>query len=456
LRGSNMSTGNKSVNHKKTVLWNLLMCVLMIAGAVLVPYLSEGGQALHPVYLGLTVVLSVGAAFFAVIFEPKVSEGFLFWLIPLVYIISIAFLLLFDNPFTFPFWTFGGLLILCAFKLRYGMLLNVFLLFIIGSMQTKLLSEVLLVQVVCLVLFGFVMPHAKAWKDAVNILISIAAVLVSVRIVCYFTMDRETLTNDIFSVTIVYAIVVSVVLLLSKVLQETILLQEQTEHFDFLEELAAGAEEQDANVSEYIALTEGYKEDITSENVFVPELPVKNKAEDESLYMQLEELATESAPLLEQFSQKFPKAFLHVRRVAYFASEVAERLDDVNTTLVKCGGYYHEIGRLRGEKSVESTLSVAKEAGFPVVLQDVLREHTVGGEKPTSKEAALVLLTDNICGMCEHLKKTQKGTILITKVIDRALNLRLAKGDLSKSGLSAMELSVILNTMAEVIKEEMF
>ncbi len=463
MRGSSMSIGKRSNRSKKTLFWNVLMFILMMGGAVLVPYLRESGQVIAPTYLISAAALALGAAVYAFVFEDKASEGFSFWMIPLVYIISVAFLMLFDRPFTFPFWTFGGMLILCALKLRYGMFLNIFLLFIIGSFQTTLVSEVLIIQVLCLILFGFVMPRAKSWKDAVNIMISVAAVLVSVRIICYFIMERESLTNDIFCVAIVYAVVICAVLLLSKGLQETVLLQEQNESFEFLEELAAGAEEQDANVSEYIAMTEGNAEAKTAYGAEKLHMTVDSmfdyrmeKEKDEELTARLEDLCEESAPLLEKFAGKYPKAFLHARRVAFFAAEVAEHLDSVNTALVKCGGYYHEIGRLRGEKSLENTLTVAKEENFPMDLQDVLREHTVDGDKPTSREAALLLLTDNVCGMCEHLKKTQKGKILVEKVIDSALKLRLKKGDLNLSGLTAGELSVIRNTMADVIKEDMF
>ena len=190
----------------------------------------------------------------------------------------------------------------------------------------------------------------------------------------------------------------------------------------------------------------------------VPNLAVYlgKRVENEALTGQLETLCDEMHPLLERFSKKFPHAFLHVRRVALFAAEVAEQMNDVNTALVKCGGYYHEIGRLYGEKSLANTLEVAKDEDFPKELREVLREHTVDGDKPTSKEAALLLLTDNICGMCEHLKKTQKGKIVIVKVIEKAINLRLTKGDLNYSGLTAADLAVIRNTMAEVIKEDMF
>lgn len=435
------------------------MLILMIGSAVLVPCLKEGEQTPEPLYLLLAGVLACGAAVFVCRFEARACESYLFWLVPLVYMISVAFLLLFDQPFAFPFWTFGGMFLLCAFKLRYGMFLNIFLLYVLGSMQTNLVTEVLIVQLLCLLLFGFVMPYAKSWKDAVNILVSVAAVLISVRLVCYFTMDRTSLTNDIFCVVVVYTIVVCAVLLLARVFRETAYMQAQAESFDFLEELAAGTEWQDANVSEYIEMTEG--DTVSNSQGFEKSIlttagTVEITGMSEADSLQLQELADESSPLLERFAQKYPKAFLHARRVAVFATEVAERMEGVHTTLVTCGGYYHEIGRMRGEKTLENTLAVAAENDFPMALQNVLRGHTVDGDKPASKEAALILLTDNICGMCEHLKKTQKGKILVVKVIEKAINLRLSKGDLNYSSLTAGDLTIIRNTMAEIIKEDMF
>lgn len=454
-----MSKVNFGYTSKKTVLWSVIMFLLMMGSAVAVPFLKEGGQAIQHLYLILAGCLALFAAVFVCMFETRACDSYLFWLIPLAYLISVAFLLLFDRPFTFPFWTFAGIFVLCGFKLRYGMFLNVFLLFVLGSMQTKLVSEVLIVQLLCLLLFGFVMPNAKSWKDTVNILISVAAVLVSVRIVCYFTMDRTSLTNDIFSVAVVYAIVVCASVLLARAFRETAYMQGQTESFEFLEELAAGAELQDVSVSEYIAMTEGdafSETPLYTRKSFDEVQAVDNTRMDADELMRLDTLCEEDAPLLTRFSQKFPKAFLHARRVAVFAAEVAERMEGVNVSLVRCGGYYHEIGRLKGEKNLTNTLSVAGEEQFPVALQEVLRGHTVDGDKPASKEAALLLLTDNICGMCEHLKKTQKGKIVIVKVIEKAINLRLTKGDLSYSGLTAGDLTVIRNTMAEIIKEDMF
>ncbi len=429
------------------------MIGLMIGSALLIPFLKESGQAMHRMYVLFSVLLSLFAAVYALLFERKTSEGVMFWLIPLVFVISVAFLMVFDAPMTFPFWTFGGLLILCAFRLRYGMFLNIYLLFIIGSMQTEPLTEVLLIQFMCLLLLGMVMPYAKTWKDGINILISVAAVLVSVRIICYFSMEKTAIVEDIFSVAIVYAIVISAVLLLSKALRDNVILSEANDKFDFLEELAAGVEELDEEA--YRFMTEESQQEAMAafmEQEEETDIPVM----EEDISEQLEQLCLPEAPLLVELSERFPKAYLHARRVAFFASEVAEYMDGVDELLVKCAGFYHEIGKIRGNKTLEGTLLVAQEQQFPDRLIRVLREHTINGDKPTSKEAALVMLTDNICGMCEHLRKTQSGRILVAKVIDRAINLRVTKGDLNQSGLTVKDISVMQNTMEEVIKEDMF
>ncbi len=428
------------------------MIGLMIGSALLVPFLKESGQAMHRMYIPFAVLLSVFAAGYAFLFERKTSEGVMFWLIPLAFVISVAFLMVFDAPMTFPFWTFGGLLILCAFRLRYGMFLNIYLLFIIGSMQEAPFTEVLLIQFICLLLLGMVMPYAKSWKDGINVLISVAAVLVSIRIICYFSMEKTAIVEDIFSVAVVYTIVISAVLLLSKALRDSVILSEANDNFDFLEELAAGVE--DLEEESYHFITEETKQEALA--AFMEQEEAVFPVMEEDISEQLEQLCLPEAPLLVELSERFPKAFLHARRVALFASEVAEYMEGVDELLVRCAGFYHEIGKLRGTKTLEGTLLVAQEQQFPERLIQVLREHTINGDKPTSKEAALIMLTDNICGMCEHLRKTQSGKILVAKVIDRAINLRVTKGDLNQSGLTVKDISVMQNTMEEVIKEDMF
>ncbi|MBQ9768265.1 MAG: HD domain-containing protein [Lachnospiraceae bacterium] len=460
------------------------MIALMMGSAVLIPHLRESEETVATTYYVFAAVLSVGAAAYAFLFERKVSEGMLFWLLPLAYVISVALLLLVEAPLVLPFWCFGGILLLSAFKIRYAVLLNYYLLFLIGSTGSQVTKEALVMQVLCLLLLGFVMPLVKKWTDAVNVIISVIALLVSVRIIFFFTAKQEILDDDIFGIALVYVVIILAATLFSRMLQSNTAQTNEPQNFDFLEELAASAEVQDAELLQEMEAEQSVEEKFAtvldtnwaeveasvSETAETEELVTYTEASaedttavdravtesDAALTEALSKLCNEEAELLVKLSKEHPSAFFHARRVALIASEIAERLEGVNALLVKTGGYYHEIGRVLGKNTLENTLLAAEAEDFPAPLVSVLREHTVNGDKPTTKEAALVFLTDNICSMCEYLKKSQGGRVLIEKVIDKALNLRITKGDLNASGLSIKEFSVIRNTMAEIIKEDMF
>lgn len=440
----------KIESRKKTVVLLFIMVALFIGSAVLVPIVRETEERVSAWYYVFSAVLAIGGAAYAYCFERRISEGLLFWLVPLGYVISFLLLLLADNPLVLPFWCFGGMLLLCAFRLRYAVLMNVFLLFIIGCTQGMFAKEAMIMQFVCLLFLSWTMPIVRKWMDAVNVILSVLALLVSVRMLFFFTAKQEIFDDDIFQIALVYVMIILATTLFSRMLRENAASEEPPEAFDFLEELAATAQMQDAELQKEM---ESEKDSV--EEKFATVFGT-NALEKTSEAKALSGLCAEDAELLTRLSKLSPDAFLHARRVALIASEIAERLENVNALLVKAGGYYHEIGRLLGKNTLENTLLVAKKEDFPEMLVQVLREHTVNGDKPTSREAALVFLTDNICGTCEYLKKAQGGRVLTEKVIDKALNLRMAKGDLNASGLSIKEFSVIRNAMTELIKEDMF
>ncbi len=460
---------------QKTVLLLLLMVALMMGGAVLVPVLRETDETVSGMYYVFAAVLSVGAAVYALYFEQRISEGILLWLLPLAYVISLALLLLVDEPLRLPFWCFGGILLLGTFKIRYAVLMNYFLLFLIGGSQGTLLKEALIMQLLCLVLLSFVIPLVKKWMDAVNVIFSVISLLVSVRIIFFFVARQEIRNDDLFVIALVYIVIILSATFFSRLLQENVLQNDGAEAFDFLEELAVSSEMQDAALLAEGELSGGLEEKFAkilevehrpvTEKLFLADERKANCISSEAavavqtdieLTECLEKLCNEESEHLAKLSAQYPAAFLHARRVALIASELAEYLDEINVALVKAGGYYHEIGRLLGKNTLENTLLVAEAEDFPAPLVSVLREHTLNGDKPTSREAALVFWTDNICSMCEYLKKSQGGKVLVEKVVDKALNLRIAKGDFNASGLSVKDFSVIRNAMVDIIKEDMF
>lgn len=440
----------KIESRQKTVVLLFIMVALFIGSAVLVPVVRETEERVSVWYYVFSAILALGGAAYAYCFERRISEGLLFWLLPLSYVISFLLLLLVENPLVLPFWCFGGMLLLCAFRLRYAVLMNGFLLFVIGCTQSMFAKEAMVMQLVCLLLLSWAMPIVRKWMDAVNVILSVLALLISVRMLFFFTAKQDIFDDDIFQIALVYVVIIFATTLFSRMLWENAVSKEPTEAFDFLEELAVTAQMQDAELQKEL---EAENDSVEEKFATVFET---NALEKTSEAKALSELCAEDAALLAELSELSPAAFLHARRVALIASEIAERLENVNALLVKAGGYYHEIGRLLGKNTLENTMLVAKQERFPEPLMQVLREHTVNGDKPTSREAALVFLTDNICGTCEYLKKAQDGRVLTEKVIDKALNLRMAKGDLNASGLSIKEFSVIRNAMTELIKEDMF
>lgn len=448
MQENNMNMAGRLSYRYRTLLWHLMMSALTIGGGMLVPVLCERGQTVSVWYYIFTVVLALCAEAYAFFFEPRLTEGVLFWLTPLLYLISYAVMLLFDRPLWLPFWCFGGILLLCAFGVRYGLLLNYFFLFLIGSTQPEPSAEAVVMQVLCLLLLGIVMFYVKKWSDAVNVIISVAAVIVSVRIVFFFVLKQEILSGDIFLLAGVYTGVVLVSFLFSKLLCSDATEKMRQECASFLEELAAGAEDverEEAGVQEQSGRAVPAAQEFLQKSVL-------QKEDRERLGL----LCAEDAPLLARLSGEYPSAFLHARRVALLAGQIAEHIEGADSLLVQTAGYYHEIGRLKGANTLENTLAIAEQKDFPAALRQILLTHTIKGEKPDSKEAAVLLLTDSVCGMCEHLRKTQQGKLLVVKVIDKALGLRIAKEDLSGSGLTVKDLSVIRNTMAELIKEDMF
>ncbi len=429
----------------RTLLWHVMMIVLTIGGGVLVPVFRESGRTVSVWYYIFAVALAFCAEAYAFFFEPKITEGALFWLTPLLYAISYTVMLLFDRPLLMPFWCFGGILLLCAFGVRYGLLLNYFFLFLIGSTQPEPSAEAVVIQVLCLLLLGIVMFYVKRLGDVVNVIISVAAVIVSVRIVFFFILKQDILNGDIFLLAAVYTGVIAGAFLFSKLLcSDTAKLPQEGSLF--LEELAASEEGEEPGAQEQSG------RELPSAQEIVQKTVLQKERDREQLLF----LCAEDAPLLARLSGEQPAAFLHVCRVALLARQIAEHIEGADALLVQTGGYYHEIGRLKGANTLENTLAIAEQEEFPEALRQILLTYTIKGDKPDSKEAAVLLLTDSVCSMCEHLRKTQKGKLLVVKVIDKALGLRIAKEDLSVSGLTVKDLSIIRNAMAELIKEDMF
>lgn len=145
---------------------------------------------------------------------------------------------------------------------------------------------------------------------------------------------------------------------------------------------------------------------------------------------------------LKQLREKLPDVYAHSLQVAGIAKEAA---DCINADQKVCyaGGLYHEIGKLESEDYVNAGILLAKTNHFPQKLLTVIEEHNVRSKNATSKEAAVVMLSDSVVSMLERVDKT-KSKEQQKEMVKRIFVLRLEQGALDQCGLQMEELKKLL------------
>ena len=97
--------------------------------------------------------------------------------------------------------------------------------------------------------------------------------------------------------------------------------------------------------------------------------------------------------LLTQLKEKNARAYYHAVHTAHFCDKLSQTIG-ADTELCRAGGYYHKIGRMRGDSNLKNALDIAEEYGFPDELKELLMEYGGKNTPLRSKEAAIVLLSD--------------------------------------------------------------
>lgn len=153
--------------------------------------------------------------------------------------------------------------------------------------------------------------------------------------------------------------------------------------------------------------------------------------------------------LLTQLKGINKDAYFHAIHTAYLADKIARRLQ-CNASLAKAGGYYHKIGLLQGEDTIQNTLLVAATHKFPQSLIRVLKEYGIKNTPHVSKEAAIVQFCDAMVSSVSYLLKKDKNTVLdYEKIIDVIVHKKVDGGDLEHCELTMEDLCEIKKGLVE-------
>lgn len=134
-------------------------------------------------------------------------------------------------------------------------------------------------------------------------------------------------------------------------------------------------------------------------------------------------------------------------------SKKAAKLIGAEETIAYAGGCYHEVGRMEGKDYIQAGEKMLKGYGISAQVIDVVKEHNIHKGIPTSKEAAIVMLSDSIVSTMIYLKEKQpEAQVSVEEIVQSIFKRRLEKGLLAQSGLGEKELDTLQTYYCEALK----
>ncbi|PIE80868.1 MAG: hypothetical protein CSA11_06475 [Chloroflexi bacterium] len=220
--------------------------------------------------------------------------------------------------------------------------------------------------------------------------------------------------------------------------------------------------------------------------------------------LHLQDLSRLDHPLLQELLRRAPGTYHHSIMVANLAEQAADRVK-ANSTLVRVGAFYHDIGKVeRPEYFVENQegvnphdnldpyesariiishvpdgLALAKEYGLPDRIRDFIAEHhgerlvwgfyhkavaqagddeslvdmekfRYPGPRPRCREAGIVMLADATEATSSALRPNSEKAIekLVNKIIDDDV----MQGQLNNTGLTMKDIQIVRESFIETLK----
>ncbi len=161
------------------------------------------------------------------------------------------------------------------------------------------------------------------------------------------------------------------------------------------------------------------------------------------------EINDPECPLLVQLKDMSKEEYYHAVHTAYLGDRIARRLQ-LDDAAVKACGYYHRIGKLKGENTWENVAAICDEYHFPVNTKRILKEYVDGTEKVVSKETIVVLFSDCIVSSILYLfEKDPKAQLNYKQLIDTVFKKKLETDELWCNEISLAQLSEMKKIFVE-------
>lgn len=444
-----------------------LMPVLSLLAIILLGLLKDA-SILEIAKIGtLTLILTAASVFFIRLQEESIlKKRYAKTIIIAGYLLSILLIMLPIKADIYSFWMIGGLLIAMLVDVKLGLLIYFNLTFILSVTMT--LRPETTIQFLIL---GVLMSLLASSIRNRNTVIYAAVILLSTNVTLAFIIN-----NFIFDASSNYNYLASFFSVLAVLIAGFIL----SAIYDRI--LAGSNEEAEGEaLSDQMTMklsTTAVESPVKAASIISAEAAGKGLANaTPEQAMQKEELLTEAAApelspyqrgirtscellvntdnsLLQRLREKNLPVYDHSIQVGDISGRAAE-LIGADEVLVRAGGYYHEIGKLNGKDYILEGLIIAEEHSFPRELSAIIRQHNIKHEKPTSVEAAIVMLTDTAISTIEYIRKTGDKKYTVEKIIDNIFQMRMDKGNFDESGLSVKDYKVLKDFYQKEFKDSL-
>ena len=154
--------------------------------------------------------------------------------------------------------------------------------------------------------------------------------------------------------------------------------------------------------------------------------------------------------LLVQLKDMSKDEYYRAVHTAYLGDKIARRLN-LDDAAVKACGYYHRIGKLKGENNWENVSAICEEYSFPPRARQILKEYVDPKEQIVSEDTCVVLFADSIVASILYLfAKNPKAEPDYVQLIDTVFRKKLESEELWKSKITLEH----LREMKQIFIEE--
>ena len=369
------------------------------------------------------------------------------------YLGSITLLFLLPNPELDSLWLIGGLLISMLIDNKLGLLCNFILAFLLGfshSLEPQQLIQLLIVCVLLSVLSG-------AIKNKATVVYAVIIIL-SINITVAFAINNFSFSKEmnydyvrsLFNILTVMVLSYIIAFLYQKFIKNEIPTTNPVDDSSLNQSVIAI---QELATSDEV-MTKGFESEL--ERKIKKQLATSETSRDNGTdcdKTSYEKLCNTDNELMNELREKSEELYLHSLLIGEL-SERAASIIGANAKLAKAGGLYHEIGKIRSQYYIEEGLRLAKEHSFPEEVAAIIREHNVKYDRPSSVEAAIVMLSDNVVSTIDYIEKTNDNRYTTHKIIENIFQMRLEKGTFDASELNLKDFKLLKEFYQEEFKSK--